>query len=234
MPNPVIRKRRLLSTCLGLVAAAAACMLAAPATASPRYAPPAQRVACELHVWPVGKFKAYSSGWSEVLGGGALAAALDHGKSEPKSVKAVLKETMGGDTQASLLRELDLPSLLDASEVTVIPHEVPTDPAAFDRIAGRRSDSASPCYIELIVTKMFFQEAATIAPSLRVHFTLRRFDPGRTAPVVTKGNMAQRLSRVPAADRSGPELARYRFREAYKRDFAEFINEEVKGLPSED
>jgi hypothetical protein len=134
--------------------------------ASPAAAQDAAPAGCELHVWPAAEIKSVTQGW---VWNHTVNQAFDQslgGATRPRM--------LGPDRQVGMLRELDLPALLQLAPSAVVFHPEPLARTATANKA-RLSDSASPCYVELIVSQNFFDSAPMAPKSLRSLIVLRKF-----------------------------------------------------------
>jgi hypothetical protein len=144
-------------------------------------AAPTAEAQCELHVWPAERFQAMTTGW---LGGGLLDAAV-HANGD-KARRSQMASALDSEGQLEALKQLDLVALLHLPASKIITHADALDRKTVNKIMTRRSDSAAPCYSELIVTDVFYQKAAMWGRSLRTGFILRQFSGNSGQPVIKK------------------------------------------------
>ena len=152
----------------------------APAAPAAVAAPTAE-AQCELHVWPAERFQAMTTGW---LGGGLLDAAV-HANGD-KARRSQMASALDSEGQLEALKQLDLVALLHLPASKIVTHSDALDRKTVNKIMTRRSDSAAPCYSELIVTDVFYQKAAMWGRSLRTGFILRQFSANSAQPLIKK------------------------------------------------
>jgi hypothetical protein len=150
----------------------AARVVAPPAPAAPPTAAAAQ--GCELHVWPSDRFQARNQGYLAGFGViGTLADAASQTGANAED-RARLGAALDSPGQARALAALDLRRLLALPGYEIVPHEAALAPADAER-ALRHANSTSPCYAELIVTRVAFRDSDWSGRSLRVGFLFRDF-----------------------------------------------------------
>jgi hypothetical protein len=210
---------------------AAAFLAAAPAIAqdSPAIAPAepltqANATAapqCELHIWPAERFQAMTTGWG--VGFGALAALADsagHAKGD-KARRSQLASALDSEGQIDALQSLDLIALLHLQPSKIVNHAEALDRKTVNKIMTRRSDSAAPCYSELIVTDVFYQKAAMWGRSLRTSFILREFPANAKAPTIRKTTGGNGLSIFPAKEGEDTTAADAELVSVFQKNFTE-------------
>lgn len=201
----------------GAIAAPAAPAVApvnsAPAeSATPAAAPAPQ---CELHVWPAERFQAMTSGW---LGGGLLDAAI-HAEGD-KGRRSHLASALDSEGQLDALQKLDLVNLLHLPPSKVVTHSEALDRKTVNKVMTRRSESAAPCYAELIVTDVFYQKAAMWGRSLRTSFILRQFS-GSGQPTIKKTMGGNGLKVFPAKQGEDTTAADAELVSVFQKNFSE-------------
>jgi hypothetical protein len=138
-------------------------LLAAPA--------PAQDAApsspCEIHVWPAPELKAVTQGW---VWNHTVNQAFD-----PAKGGVARPKVLAPAAQAGLLARMDLAGLFGAAPAQLVVHPEPLTRAQASA-PTRQTASASPCYSELIVSQVFYDEAPMAGKSLRSLLVHRRFD----------------------------------------------------------
>lgn len=171
------------------------------------------------------------TGFSEAMGGGLLAAALDGKRADGTTVEGMLRETLDGRPQATLLARLDLAKMFDMPDVVIVPNAEPADPRKWKVAKGRLIDTSAPCYAEIIVRDMYFLKTALFPPSVRVNFTFRDFRGGRMAPLRIEGRGGIKLNFYPTVSTSDSTVVTRGFEDAYVGAFEEFVTEQKrKGL----
>jgi hypothetical protein len=210
---------------------------AAPAATAPDPAP------CELHVWPTYNYLGFNSGLLSGFGiVGALADAAAH-DGKVKTVKDLMREYLGPDVQVEELNKLGIAETLRLKGYRVIIEE-PTpfnedlkkDPvlkakakAQNARIkAGKRlSDSTSACYAELITTHIFYHKAMMYGSNLFTGWIYREFGDKPLAIRTAKGQVKNPLEDFPAKTTEKVEPAKAELRDAYSKDFVEYVQKKV-------
>jgi hypothetical protein len=187
--------------------------MAQDAAASPVAAAAPQ---CELHVWPAERFQAMTTG---LLGGGLLDAAL-HAEGD-KARRSHLASALDSEGQLSALQKLDLVTLLAMPDAKVVTHAEPLNRKTVNKIMTRRSDSAAPCYAELIVTDVFYQKAAIWGRSLRTTFMLRDFRSGGAKPSIKRTMGGNGLKAFPAKEGEDTTAADAELVSVFQQNFTE-------------
>jgi hypothetical protein len=96
------------------------------------------------------------------------------------------------------------------------------DPAVAGRNRGRHAASASPCYAELIVTRLFYQKAAIYGRSLRASFLFRDFTDDAAAAFTFAGRGGNGLSQFPPENEAAVETANAELVSVFKANFQEY------------
>ncbi|HZF44125.1 MAG TPA: hypothetical protein VEZ48_12035 [Sphingomonadaceae bacterium] len=226
----------------------AALVFAAPATAQEAAvggAPVAGAAAtCELHVWPTENYLGINMGLLSGFGAlGALADMAAH-KGKVKTVKDLMAEYLGPQVQMEELEKAGLTQKLKLADYRVVVHE-PTpfnedlkdNPELKAKAAAmnaklkskqRMSDSTHPCYAELITTHIFYHKAMMYGSNLFTGWTYREFGDKPTATKVASGQVKNPLEHFPPKDAAQVETAKLELRDAYAKDFAEYVEKKVK------
>ncbi len=192
-------------------------------------APPLE---CEIHVWPAERFTARTSGLFSGLGViGAVADSSGHASGD-QGRRAALASALDSEGQAGALGSLDLSKLLNIQPSRIVLHNEPLDRKTVNKIETRRSDSASSCYSELIVTDLFYQKAAIYGRSLRTLFMLRRFGAKKDAPTIYKGWGGNGLKLFPPKEGEDVQAANQELVTVFKADFEEFARNAAKAPAS--
>ncbi len=224
-----------------LAAVMAAVLIAMPATA--QSGPSPASASCELHVWPTQNYLGINSGLLSGLGPLGALADMEAHKGKVTSVKDMMREYLGPDVQLAELNRIGLANTLKLQGYRVIVEE-PTpfnedlkkDPALKakakemnDRIKANRRLSAStaPCYAELITTHIFYHKAMMYGSNLFTGWIYRKFDGGPTAIKVSKGQVKNPLEHFPPATPDKVEVAKVELRDAYAKDFSEYVQKKV-------
>ena len=202
--------------------AAAAAPLADGATQTVE--PTAAEAGCELHVWPSERFQAHTQGWLAGVGLlGALADAVAQ-TDDNAAARTRLGAALDSSGQARALAALDLGRLLSLPGHEVVRHDQPV--ASDDvRARARHADSASPCYAELIVTRITFQQPAFSERSLRVAFLFRDFGDAASPGWTFSGRAGNELGVWPPQHPTEAPYAEAELVEVFQQDFADFARD---------
>ena len=214
---------------------------AAPAMEEPVVAPKP----CELHVWPTENYLGMKMGL--LSGFGAIGALIDHeaGKGKVTTIKDLMRDYLGPEMQMSQLESLDYVSMLglDPDKYEVILQE-PTpwsedlkeDPElkaktkAFNKrlkSSERVTDSENACYAELIATHIFYHKAMMYGSNLFAGWVFRE-DQGGKMVTLGKGQVKNPLEEFPPKDETMIEIAQAELRDAYSKDWSEYIEKKLK------
>lgn len=185
---------------------------AAAQTPEPQPAPEpvADTAPCELHVWPAPELKAVTQGW---VWNHTVDQAFEEGMAKP--------ETFTPASQAKMLAELDLPKILELKPSTVTIHPDPL-PRSAGSAKLRHAASASPCYAELIVSQLFYDEAPLAGASLRMLFVLRDFGAAPVPASSFSTWAASGLADFPPKDAAGQKAAAATLANAYRSNVGLF------------
>ncbi|TNE32257.1 MAG: hypothetical protein EP350_06290 [Alphaproteobacteria bacterium] len=195
---------------------------------------------CELHVWPTENYLGIKMGLFS--GFGAVGAVIDQAghKKGVQTVKDLMREYLGPEVQLAELEKLDYMGKLKLSpeEYAVIVHEptpwnedlkknpeLKAEVKALNKKIkdGKRiTDSANPCYAELITTHIFYHKAMMYGSNLFTGWQLRRFD-GDTLLSAGIGQVKNPLEDFPPKDETMVEAAQVELRDAYAKDFVEWV-----------
>jgi len=221
----------------------AGAMLAASAAAAAQDAPAAP--ACELHVWPTETYIGINMGLLSGLGPIGAVADVEAHKDRVATVKDLMKGWLGPEIQMEELVKADYKARLGVAGHTVImhpalptPEEAKADPAIAARRketaarikAGQRlSDSKAACYAELMVDYIFYFKAMMYGSNLFTNWIFRDFGP-TGAKVVRMGNgqVKNPLEQFPPKTPDLIPAAKAELRDAYAKDFAEYVAKKVK------
>lgn len=195
---------------------------------------------CELHVWPTENYLGVKMGL--LSGFGALGAVADQAanKKGVNNVKTLMRDYLGPDIQMAELEKLDYVSKLglDPQQYRVVLNaptpwneDLKKDPelkaatkAVNARIkAGKRiTDSTTPCYAELITTHIFYHKAMMYGSNLFTGWNFRVFD-GDTLISSGAGQVKNPLENFPPKDETMVNDAQLELRDAYAKDFSEWV-----------
>ena len=201
---------------------------------------------CELHVWPTENYIGINTGL--LSGFGVVGALADISAHEGKvaTVKDLMREYLGPEVQMEELRKADVAGTLGLSGYQIVV-ETPTasnedvkkDAAlkatvkamnAKLKSGARLSGSTVPCYAELVGPNIFYHKAMMYGSNLFAGWTFRDF--GRTGagvPKVFPGAVKNPLENFPPKTPDNVAAAKVEIRDAYARDFAEYVQKKVRG-----
>ena len=199
---------------------------------------------CELHVWPTENYLGIKMGL--LSGFGAIGAAIDHAghKKGVTTVKDLMREYLGPEVQMSELENLDYVAVLglDLDKYEVILQqptpwneelkgnpELKAEVKAFNKkLKGgdRVSDSNNPCYAELVTTHIFYHKAMMYGSNLFTGWVFREFDGDRITRT-GNGQVKNPLENFPPKDETMVEAAQIELRDAYAKDFTEYVEKKV-------
>ncbi len=234
-------------------AAFAALVLAAPAMAAQTtetQADTMQAVAaapeCELRVWPTENYLGVNMGLLSGFGlVGAVADQAVH-KDKVQTVKDLMREYLGPEVQMEELNKVGLLKTLKLPDNYKIIIEAPTpfnedlkkDPALKAKVKAmnatikakkRLSDSTSKCYAELITTHIFYHKAMMYGSNLFTGWIYRDFKDKAVAPTNFTGQVKNPLEHFPPKEAANIDAAKVELRDAYAKDFAEYVEKKVHG-----
>jgi hypothetical protein len=188
--------------------------LATPVWAQPPAAAPSDQADCEFHVWPADALMSVYYGWFH----GSTVNGQIRGR---PGYPAVPPDPIDTATQALILESIHPQLLLNHTAHRLVVHREALSSRAIRGATGRLSDSASPCYAELIVDDVVLQQGVA-GSSLGVLFHYRDFGPG-AAPQASFTTWAQAdLSTFPPRRPDQLADAIREIREAYRQDIRQF------------
>jgi hypothetical protein len=196
------------------ILAATAFALAAPAWAQPAADPPAGQAGCEFHVWPADPLMSIYYGWFH---GGTVNGQIQ-GRSGYPTVPSHPIDTA---TQAAILESTRPHELLMHPDYRLIVHREALTSRAIRNATGRLSDSASPCYAELIVDDVVLQQGIG-GTSLNVLFHYRRFDADTRRSSYSTWARTSLTAFPPRRPEQLDEAIR-EIRDAYRGDIYQFV-----------
>ncbi len=233
----------------GAAATAALLLAAVPAPAqeaAPAAAAPAagDSAACELHVWPTHNYLGFQSGLLSGFGPiGAVADMAAH-EGKVKTVKELMADYLGPDAQMEELNRIGIADTLKlkgyrivVEEPTPFNEDLKGNPAlkaktkamnARIKAKRRLTDSNHPCYAELITTHIFYHKAMMYGSNLFTGWIFRDFGDRPLAVRTAKGHVKNPLEHFPPRSAEQVEAARAELRDAYAKDFAEYVRKKVK------
>jgi hypothetical protein len=199
---------------------------------------------CELHVWPTHNYIGFNSGLLTGFGlVGALADQAVHAD-KVRTVKDLMRDYLGPDVQvaeldkAALLKTLKLEGYrVVLEEPTPFNEDLKRDPALKAKVKAlnarikskqRLSASKNRCYAELITTHIFYHKAFGWGSNLFTGWIYREFGDGPTATKIATGQVKNPLEHFPPKEEATVEAAKAELRDAYARDFKEYVEKKVK------
>lgn len=222
--------------------AAGTMLLAVPAAAQDA-ASAAAPAACELHVWPTENYLGIQTGL--LSGFGALGAVADIAAHDGRvrTVKDLMRDYLGPEVQLAELDKAGLVATLGLTGEWIVVIEEPTPwseefkqrPELKARAkainakikAGQRlTDSTNPCYAELVTTHIFYHKAMMYGSNLFTGWVFREFD-GAKVKLKAQGQVKNPLEEFPPKSEELVEAAQAELRDAYAKDFAEYVEKKV-------
>jgi hypothetical protein len=222
---------------------------APPAEAAPMPAAvpaplPADEPKCELHVWPTQNYLGMNSGLLSGFGAlGALADLAAH-EGKVKTVKDLMADYLGPDTQLTELNKIGITGTLKLQgyrivieEPTPFNEDLKNNPELKAKVKAmnarikanqRLSDSTHNCYAELITTSIFYQKAMMYGSNLFTGWIYREFGDKPLATKVAMGAVKNPLEDFPPKTPEKIEAARLELRDAFAKDFVEYVQKKVK------
>lgn len=231
----------------GLIAASLLTATTALAQETPTAAstPAADGKVCELHVWPTQNYVGMNSGLLSGFGIVGTLADMDAHKNRVQTVKDLMRDYLGPDIQLQELGKIGLLKALKLPENTVIIIEEPTpfnedlktDPALKAKVkemnatikAGKRlTASQSTCYAELTTTMVFYMKAMMYGSNLFTGWIYRDFKDKPLAVKTVAGAVKNPLENFPPKTADMVEPAKLELRDAYSKNFVEYLAKKVK------
>jgi hypothetical protein len=186
---------------------------AAPAAASPE-TPTVP--ACELHVWPGRGFHTVYYGWAH---GGTIDGAQKGRKGYP----AIPDEPLSPEIQRGELAKLDIPAILGLTGYRTVIHDQALSGTAIRATPGRQLADSAPCYAELMIDDIVFQNNVINGKWLNVIFRFRQFEGSTPAPVSSYGTyVLSRVLKFPPDPDTDPQPGLDELHRAYSLSVTEF------------
>jgi len=199
---------------------------------------------CELHIWPTENYVGINTGLLSGFGlVGALADVAAH-EGRVKSVKDYMREYLGPDVQVEELTKADVTKALNLNGYRVIVEEptpfnedLKNNPALKEKTKAmnariksgeRLSSSSARCYAELIGTVIFYHKAMMYGSNLFGGWIYREFPATGKATKTAVGAVKNPLEEFPPKSAEKTETAKVELRDAYAKDFAEYVQKKVK------
>lgn len=177
---------------------------------------------------------------------GALADQEVH-KGKVQTVKDLMREYLGPDVQLQELNRMDILKTLKLPADYRIIIEAPTpfnedlkdNPELKAKVKAmnatikakkRLTDSKSKCYAELITTHIFYHKAMMYGSNLFTGWIYRDFKDKVVAPANYTGQVKNPLEDFPPKTTEDIEKAKVELRDAYSKDFLEYVDKKVFGV----
>ncbi|MBS0505494.1 MAG: hypothetical protein JSS55_17195 [Proteobacteria bacterium] len=154
-----------MSASVAMAAAGTAQSFAQPAPAAAPASRPGDASGCELHVWP-------SKGLRSVYHGFFHGGIVDGAVTGRDGYREVPAEPLSTAQQVELIRAAALQEVFPQAHYAIVIHSEPQSTVAIRQTPTRLATSSSPCYAELLLEDVFFQEDIVNGASLK---TLARF-----------------------------------------------------------
>lgn len=222
--------------------AAAGVALATPVAAQTA-ATSAAGQGCELHVWPTENYIGVNTG---LLSGFGIIGALADGAAHDgrvKTVKDLMRDYLGPDIQIAELEKLGVQKMLklDGYRIVVEPptpfnEDIKKNPELKAKVkimnaklkSGERlSDSRAPCYAELVGTMIFYHKAMMYGSNLFAGWVFREFPATGKASRSAGGAVKNPLEDFPPKTPEKVEVAKNELRDAYAKDFVEYVHKKA-------
>jgi hypothetical protein len=214
-------------------------------TAEPAAAPAAEQT-CELHVWPTDNYLGVNMGLLSGFGPIGAVADMEAHKGKVATVKDLMREYLGPEVQMAELDRMNYRALLKLPDTYRVILEEPTpfnedlknNPELKAKVkamnakikAGERlSGSTNPCYAELITTHIFYHKAMMYGSNLFTGWIYREFPATGKAKKTATGQVKNPLEHFPPKTPDMVDQAKAELRDAYSKDFAEYVEKKVFG-----
>lgn len=209
-------------------AAIAACAVAAAVPACVDAAPPVDpqppgpsAATCELHVWP-------GSGLNSIYGGWFHGGIVDGAVTGRDGYPVVPTEPVSTPRQVELLTKARPQMLLRQPDDRLVVHTEALASRTIRTGTARIDSSRAPCYAELIVDDVFFQQDVVDGSFLKVLFRYREFGTD-AAPRRTFGTWVKtRLALLPPKPETDPTAAAGELQAAFTHDVTLFAEALLK------
>ena len=213
---------------------------AVPAAPEPQAVPAAK---CELHVWPTENYIGINMGLLSGFGIVGAVADVEAHKGRVQTVKDLMREYLGPDVQMAELNRIGIEKTLKLSDYSIVVQpatpfneDLKTNPELKVKVkamnarikAGQRlSDSKHPCYAELITTHIFYHKAMMYGSNLFTGWIYREFGDKPLATKTATGQVKNPLEDFPPKAADKIEAAKLELRDAYSKDFVEYVAKKV-------
>ncbi len=169
-----------------------------------------------MHVWPGRSFHTVYYGWAH---GGTINGAQKGRKGYP----AIPDQPLSVEVQRELLGKLDIPAIIGLSNYIAVLHDNPLSAAMIRSTPGRQVAESGPCYAELMIDDIVFQNNVINGKWLNIIFRFREFEGVGAAPARTYGTyVTVRTPLFPPDPDTDPQPALDELRSAYSQSLTEF------------
>lgn len=209
---------------------------------APVYKTAADGSACELHVWPTENYIGIKMGLLSGFGVVGVLADMEANKGKVTTIKDLMEDYLGPRVQMEELEKLAFTEKLKLDGYKVIIQEpspshedAKKDPEVKAKAKAmnktikakqRLTDSTAPCYAELFTTHIFYHKAMMYGSNLFTGWIFREFD-GEKQTKVGKGQVKNPLEYFPPKVEEDVEKAKIELRDAYSKDFTEYVEKKV-------
>ena len=135
----------------------------------------ASKPTCELHIWPAPPFTTLTESFVWNHSADSAYKGTESNRTVPR------QNPLSSENQLRLLGNPDLIRLLYFGPVTIVTHDAPLTRRAIGSAKTRIIESDSPCYYELIVSKIIYSDMPLAGRTLRVLFTVNQFSAASLA-----------------------------------------------------
>lgn len=170
---------------------------------------------CELHVWPSNGLRSVYHGW---LHGGIVDGAVTGREGYPE----VPPDPLTTARQVGLLEAAGIDALLKRPDDLLIIHSAPLASTMIRQSQTRLIASPSPCYSELIIEDVFFQEDIVNGGSLKSLIRYRDFGASDGPPRQFGTWTRTALKIFPPQEPRSNEAAIAELGEAFRANLAAF------------
>jgi hypothetical protein len=200
---------------------------------------------CELHVWPTHNYLGLNMGLLSGFGVVGVLADMAAHEGRVKTVKDLMADYLGPDIQMAELNKIGITKTLKLNDYRIVLEE-PTpfnedlkgNPELKEKVKAmnarikakqRLSDSTHDCYAELITTSIFYHKAMMYGSNLFTGWIYREFGNKPLALKVATGAVKNPLEVFPPKTPADVEAAKSELRDAYAKDFVEYVDKKVFG-----
>lgn len=176
---------------------------------------------CELHIWPSKGLRSAYYGWFH---GGLVDGAVTGRDGYPP----VPNNALGTDNQIEIIGKIDFSELnLSDPDTQIIVHNESLESRVIRKTEGRIDNSSAPCYAELIIEDIFFQQDAFSGKRLRTLFRYKDFESGDKLTFRYGSWFTSDLAAFPPANEAEVDAAILEITEAFTNTLKDFSGEVV-------